>query len=69
MHFTKLFAAAAAFAVASAQTYRFTNSNFTGITAGQPFVITWEPATDPVDILLKSGPSTAQTKVATIVCT
>ncbi|KAI0017641.1 Ser-Thr-rich glycosyl-phosphatidyl-inositol-anchored membrane family-domain-containing protein [Xylariomycetidae sp. FL0641] len=34
-----------------------TNSNFAGITVGQPFTITWTEATGPVTILLKNGPS------------
>lgn len=67
MQFTKLLVATAAFAVASAQTYKFTDSSFSGITVGQAFNITWEPATDAVTIKLKTGPSTAQILVSTIV--
>ena len=68
MQFIKLVAAATAFALASAQTYTFTNSNFVGITAGQPFTITWTPLTGQVTIKLKTGPANMQVLVATIVC-
>ena len=67
MQLTKLLIATAAFAVASAQTYSFTNSNFTGITVGQPFEITWTPKTGTVTIKLKTGDPNAQTLVAPIV--
>jgi hypothetical protein len=66
MQFTKLLVATAAFAVASAQTVQFTNSNFAGITVGSPFNITWSGATSDITLKLKNGPSNAQQLVETI---
>jgi len=66
MQFTKLVVAAAAFAFASAQTVKITNSNFAGITVGTPFNITWSGATSDITLKLKDGPSNAQLLVETI---
>jgi hypothetical protein len=66
MQFTKFLVAAAAFAVASAQTVKFTNSNFAGITVGSPFNITWAGATSDITLKLKNGSANAQNLVATI---
>jgi hypothetical protein len=66
MQFTKLLVAAAAFAVASAQTVKFTNSNFSGIKVGSPFNITWSGATSDITLKLKNGPVDAQLLVETI---
>jgi hypothetical protein len=66
MQFTKLLVTAAAFAVASAQTVQFTNSNFAGITVGTPFNISWSGATSGITLKLKNGPATAQQLVETI---
>lgn len=66
MQFTKLLVAAAAFAVASAQTVKLTNSNFSGITVGSPFNITWSGATSDITLKLKNGPVNAQQLVETI---
>ena len=66
MQFAKLLVAAAAFAVASAQSVQFTNSNFSGITVGSPFNITWSGATSDITLKLKNGPANAQQLVETI---
>jgi hypothetical protein len=66
MQFTKLVVAAAAFAFASAQTVKFTNTNFAGITVGTPFNITWAGATSDITLKLKNGPSNVQVLVETI---
>jgi hypothetical protein len=66
MQFTKLLVAAAAFAVASAQTVKFTNTDFAGITVGTPFNITWSGATSDITLKLKNGPTNAQLLVETI---
>jgi len=66
MQFTKLLFAAAAFAVASAQTVQFTNNNFAGITVGTPFNITWSGATSDITLKLKNGPANVQQLVETI---
>jgi hypothetical protein len=66
MQFTKLLVAAAAFAAASAQIVKFTNSDFAGITVGTPFNITWAGATSDITLKLKNGPSNAQNTVMTI---
>jgi len=44
----------------------FTNSNFDGITIGQPFTITWAGATSGVTLKLKTGPVDDQSLVLTI---
>lgn len=66
MQFTKLLVAAAAFAVASAQTVMFTNSNYNGITVGSQFNITWSGAASDITLKLKNGPATDQQLVKTI---
>src|SRR5277367_5570723 len=66
MQFPKLLIAAAAFAVAGAQTVKFTNTNFSGITVGSPFNITWSGATSDITLKLKNGPANAQLLVETI---
>jgi hypothetical protein len=66
MQFAKLLVAAAAFAVASAQTVKITNTNFAGITVGTPFNITWSGATSDITLKLKNGPALAQQTVETI---
>lgn len=66
MQFAKLLVAAAAFAVASAQTVQFTDSNFSGIKVGSPFNITWSGATSDITLKLKNGPADAQQLVETI---
>jgi hypothetical protein len=66
MQFTQLLVAAAAFAVASAQTVMFTNSNFNGIKVGSPFNITWSGATSGITLKLKTGSASAQVYVETI---
>lgn len=66
MQFPKLLIAAAAFAVASAQTVKFTNTDFSGITVGSPFNITWSGATSDITLKLKNGPTNAQLLVETI---
>ncbi|KAI1075820.1 hypothetical protein F5B20DRAFT_584985 [Whalleya microplaca] len=43
-----------------------TNSNFDGIEAGQPFEITWDEATGPVTLTLKSGAANNLNTVAQI---
>jgi hypothetical protein len=52
----------------AAQTAEFTNTNFSGITVGKPFIITWVPASVDVTIKLKTGPITDQSLVAVIIC-
>lgn len=47
---------------------RFTNPSYSGVTAGDPFIITWEPASAVVTVKLNTGSSTVQRLVNTIVC-
>lgn len=57
MQIGQIITASALFAMANA-IVQLTNSDFSGITAGTPFNITWSGNTGPVNLLLKSGPST-----------
>jgi hypothetical protein len=66
MQFTKLLVAATTFVFASAQTVKFTNTNFSGITVGSPFNITWSGATSDITLKLKNGPTNAQLLFETI---
>jgi hypothetical protein len=66
MHFTSVLVAAATFAAAQAAKIGNAPASFVGVTAGSTLNITWFDATGPVSLLLKKGPATALTNVATI---
>jgi hypothetical protein len=65
MHFTKIAIAAATIGLAAAQVL-FTNSDFSGIEAGEPFEITWTGNVGPVTLTLKNGPADNQEEVAVL---
>lgn len=65
MHFPAL---CLAVAVSVTSAVKFGNPNFTGISVGSPFTITWIDASGPVTIELKNGPATALKDVKTIGC-
>jgi len=64
MHFAKFLAAVASLAMANA--IAFTNSDYSGITAGVPFTLTWSGQVGLANLLLKNGPAENQLLVATI---
>jgi len=64
MHCYKTFLAVALASIAKAT--KLGNSDFSSISAGSPFTITWLDASGPVTLKLKNGPATALQDVATI---
>lgn len=56
------------FAAMVAAKASFTNTDFS-VEAGKPFKLTWDGASGPVTILLKSGPSGNLKTVSTLTCT
>ncbi|KFY63779.1 hypothetical protein V496_03734 [Pseudogymnoascus sp. VKM F-4515 (FW-2607)] len=70
MHFITALIASAFTALAAAQSTAanpFTNSDYSAISAGQAFTITWSPTTTgPISLVLVKGDPTALTTVSTI---
>jgi hypothetical protein len=64
MHCYKTFLLLAIASIAKAA--KLSNSDFSSISAGSPFTITWLDASGPVTLKLKKGPATALQDVTTI---